>query len=554
MAFLSLRSGTSVGQSFPIDHDAVVLGRHPDCEIVVDGSAVSRKHARIYQEGGDFFLEDLRSRNKTFLNSSELLPQNPQKLKDGDVISICDSEFLFHLHAKPAGTSSSILFVDDDSDSSNSTIMSKVGVSSNYGGAQLTASTEAKLNALLEITRNLGRALALDEVLPQVLNSLFKIFVQADRGFIALQGDDGKLVPRWSRAWHEDVADTIRVSRTIVNQVMNSQEAILSADAATDSRFEMSQSIADFRIRSMMCAPLIDSEGKSMGVLQVDTLKQNKRFQPEDLEVLVAVATQAGIAIDNAQLHDRALRQREVERDLELAHEVQHGFLPEDRPSLAGYEFFDFYKPANLVGGDYFDYLTLPDGKTAIVVADVVGHGIAAALMMAKLSAESRFSLASASDPSRAICMLNDRLCALQVDRFVTAVILVLDPQTNTISIANAGHMAPIHFRADGKIDEPGADLAGLPLGIMEGMDYQQATLQLQPGESMTLYTDGVNEAADPSGKLYTIDRIRNKVVASNGSPETLGKQLVQDVQQFIGGGVQLDDMCVVAFGRTAGS
>ena len=278
MAFLSLRSGTSVGQSFPIDRDAVVLGRHPDCEIVVDGSAVSRKHARIYKEGEDFFLEDLRSRNKTFLNSGELLPQNPQKLKDGDVIGICDSEFLFHLNAKPTGASSNILFVDDDSDSSNSTIMSKVGVSSNYGGAQLTASTEAKLNALLEITRNLGRALALDEVLPQVLNSLFKIFVQADRGFIALQGDDGKLVPRWSRAWNEDVADTIRVSRTIVNQVMTSQEAILSADAATDSRFEMSQSIADFRIRSMMCAPLIDSEGKSMGVLQVDTLKQNKRF------------------------------------------------------------------------------------------------------------------------------------------------------------------------------------------------------------------------------------------------------------------------------------
>jgi serine phosphatase RsbU (regulator of sigma subunit) len=266
------------------------------------------------------------------------------------------------------------------------------------------------------------------------------------------------------------------------------------------------------------------------------------------------VATQAGIAIDNAQLHDRALRQREVERDLELAHEVQHGFLPEDRPSLPGYEFFDFYKPANLVGGDYFDYLSLPDGKTAIVVADVVGHGIAAALMMAKLSAESRFSLASASDPAKAIRMLNDRLCALQVDRFVTAAILVLDPKSHTISIANAGHMAPIRYCANGHLEEPGADVAGLPLGIMEGMEYQQASLQLQPGESMTLYTDGVNEAADPAGKLFTIDRIRKKVADSKGSVASLGKELVQDVQQFIGGGAQLDDMCVVAFGRCADS
>lgn len=457
---------------------------------------------------------------------------------------------MFHVNQKANDPGSSILFVDDDSESSNSTIMSKVGVSSNYSGVQLTASAEAKLNALLEITRNLGRALALDEVLPQVLNSLFKIFVQADRGFIALQGEDGKLVPRWSRAWREDVADTIRVSRTIVNQVMESQEAILSADAATDSRFEMSQSIADFRIRSMMCAPLLDSEGKSTGVLQIDTLKQNKRFQPEDLEVLVAVATQAGIAIDNAQMHDRALRQREVERDLELAHEVQHGFLPEDRPALEGYEFFDFYKPANLVGGDYFDYLALPDGKTAIVVADVVGHGVAAALMMAKLSAESRFCLASASDPSIAIRMLNDRLCGLHVDRFVTAAIIVLDPISHTVAIANAGHMAPIYYRADGSLEEPSADEAGLPLGIMEGMDYESATRQLQPGESMTLYTDGLNEAADPAGDLYSIQRIRDKVAASKGSPGSLGQELVDDVQQFIGGGVQLDDMCVVVFGR----
>ncbi len=549
MAYLSAQSGPNQGKSYAVEGESFVLGRHPDCAIVVEDGAISRKHACVLQKGSEFFIEDLNSRNKTFLNTVRVLPGQPQALTDGDVISICEVEFLFHLGEKPE-RGSSILFVDDDSESSNSTIMSKVGVSSNYGGVQLTASTEAKLNALLEITRSLGRAIALDEVLPQVLNSLFKIFVQADRGFIALQGEDGTLVPRWSRAWREDVADTIRVSRTIVNQVMKSQEAILSADAATDSRFEMSQSIADFRIRSMMCAPLIDSEGKSVGVLQIDTLKQNKRFQQEDLEVLVAVATQAGIAIDNAQLHDRALRQREVERDLELAHEVQHGFLPEDRPALPGYEFFDFYQPANMVGGDYFDYLKLPDGKTAIVVADVVGHGVAAALMMAKLSAESRFCLASAPEPAKAIRMLNDRLCGQHVDRFVTAALIVLDPLTHTISIANAGHMAPIHYRTDGTLEEPSSNEAGLPLGIMEGLEYEQATVQMEPGESMTLYTDGLNEAANPAGDLYTIDRIREKVAASKGSPSVLGKELVADVQQFVDGGVQTDDMCLVAFGR----
>ena len=290
----------------------------------------------------------------------------------------------------------------------------------------------------------------LDEVLPQVLNSLFKIFVQADRGFIALRDVEGTLVPRWSRAWREDVAETIRVSRTIVNKVMETHEGILSADVMLDEEFNKSQSIADFRIRSMMCAPLLDSLGESMGVLQIDTIKQSKRFQQEDLEVLLAVASQAAVAIDNAQLHERALLQRVLDRDLELAREVQHGFLPDTRPDVAGYEFFDFYRPANHVGGDYFDYIYLPDGRLAVIVADVVGKGVAAALLMAKLSGEARFCLASADDAAEAFTMLNDRLCRLHLDRFVTAVLLLLDPRTHVVSLTNAGHMAPILRRARG--------------------------------------------------------------------------------------------------------
>ena len=120
-----------------------------------------------------------------------------------------------------------------------------------------------------------------------------------------------------------------------------------------------------------------------MGVLQVDTLDQRKRFQQEDLEVLGSIASQAGIAINNAQLHENALKQKALERDLEVAREVQKGFLPNQRPELTGYSFFDYYQPANHVGGGYFDYIKLGDGRLAIIVADVVGHGVAAALLMA---------------------------------------------------------------------------------------------------------------------------------------------------------------------------
>jgi serine phosphatase RsbU (regulator of sigma subunit) len=417
---------------------------------------------------------------------------------------------------------------------------------------QLTASPEAKLNALLEINRSLGRALALDDVLPQVLNSLFKIFVQADRGFIALRNPDGMLVPRWSRAWRDDVTETIRVSRTIVNKVMETQEAILSADVMMDEEFNKAQSIADFRIRSMMCAPLTDSDGSSMGVIQVDTVKQTKRFTQEDLEVLLAVASQAGIAIDNAQLHERAMRQQIVDRDLALAREVQIGFLPERPPEVAGYDFFHFYRPASQVGGDYFDYVRLPDGRIAVIVADVVGKGVAAALLMAKLSAEARFCVASGDDAGGAISMLNQRLCHMNLDRFVTAVLLLLDPGTHEVAIASAGHMPPVLRNKRGLVTPEGGDIAGLPLGIDVTTHYGQTVIRLAPGESLTTYTDGLNEATDEQGVLYGIPRLHQRVGAAEGSPTFLGQAIIQDVDGFVGDGEQSDDMCLVTFGRLA--
>jgi len=450
------------------------------------------------------------------------------------------------------GSSFGTILVDDESDSASSTIMSKLDVSSNRKGAQIQASPEAKLSALVEITQSLGKAISLDAVLPQVLTSLFKIFIQADRGFIVLRDENDNLVPRWTEVRRKDTDDTIRISRTIVNQVMDSQEAILSADAASDERFEMSQSIADFRIRSMMCAPLVDSDGSSRGVIQIDTLDQRKRFTAEDLEVLVAVAGQAAIAIDNAQMHETALAQKEVQRDLELATEVQRGFLPETPPALNGYDFYDYYKPANHIGGDYFDYITLPDGRVAIIVADVVGHGIAAALMMAKLSAEAKFSLASIPHAGNAISRLNNTLSKWPLDRFVTLIMGVIDPKTNEMVVVNAGHMTPLVRHANGTVSEPGEEEAGPPLGIIEDLEYEQITITIEPGDVITMYTDGLNEAMDEKDECYGIERIRDIVDSGSENVNEMGGKIIEDVVKFVGQGPQTDDMCLVCLRRNS--
>ena len=566
MAFLqSGNTGANPGADewHDLNRPRTVLGRHPDCNIVIDVGAVSRYHAHILSETGAILLEDLNSRNGTFVNDRQV--QGRYALRDGDVVRICDTTFTFRLNkstlpptppppAPPSPMEESAfgtILVDDDQKQVSSTIMSKLDVATSKGRLLIGASAEVKLRALLDINSSLGKTLKLDEVLPSVIQGLFKIFVQADRGFIVLKSDDGKLIPRWKQMRRENSDETVRISKTICRQVMESKEAVLSADAASDSRFEMSQSIADFRIRSMMCAPLVNSEGEAFGVLQVDTLDQRNRFKAEDLEVLVAVAAQAGVAIDNAQLHERALRQRDIERDLQLAHQVQKGFLPHDRPQIPGYQFFNYYQPANHVGGDYFDYIALPDGRLAIVVADVVGHGIAAALLMAKLSAEARFSLASRATPKDAMTRLNSAICRAGVeDRFITCVLAVLNPQSHELTVVNAGHMAPLVRHPDGSTSEIGADLAGLPLGIVDGMDYEQASVTLAGGEWLAMYTDGINECTNPANEQYSIQRLRDHVGRSLDGPEQSGQLVVDDVRQYLDGGQQSDDMCLVCFGR----
>ena len=566
MAFLLANNGPTQGQRIKLSAPKSVMGRHPDCDIVVDVGAVSRHHAHIVREGPNFFIEDLKSRNGTYLNDERV--ENRTLLNDGDTLRVCEVAFTFfhepsavqrtgHRSGNPNRAVDSsgfpVVMIDDESTNVGSTIMSKVDMSGSSGMTAIAASPEMKLNALLSITQSLGRALALDDVLPQVLNSLFKIFLQADRGLIVLRQADGSLAPRWSKVRREDTAnDTIRISKTIINQVMSTKEAILSADAANDERFDMSQSIADFRIRSMMCAPLIDSDGKSFGVLQIDTLDQRNRFEEDDLEVLVAIAAQAAVAIDNARLHDNALLQRSLERDLALAHQVQRGFLPETAPEMVGYAFFDFYQPANHVGGDYFDYVPLPDGRLAILVADVVGHGVAAALLMAKLSAEARFNLVAETNPAKSLSLLNRAICQLPFeDRFITMIMMVLDPTTGRAELANAGHMCPILRRRKGGMSEPGNEFVGIPLGIVDDFEYQPVTFDLQSGDLVMIYTDGVNESMDSSEHFYGIDRIRRQISqTASAKPDMLGQFIVDDIRRFMGDAPQSDDMCFVLVSR----
>lgn len=557
MAVLEFLTGDKVGQRLVLSHEATVLGRHPDCSIVLDQGAVSRQHAQIRLVNGDYWVEDLKSRNGTFLNGQPVIA--PRKLQNGDTLKICDLEFTFYREApdRAVGDSNDTqlapgMYWDDSDPKGQSHIMSKLDVSSSATGVRVGVNPEVKLRALIELTQNLSKALSMEMVLPKLLDSLFKIFVQADRGFVILKSPTGQLIPRAVKYRRADRDDTIRISRTIVNQVLETQQAVLSADAASDARFEMSQSIADFRIRSMMCAPLVNSEGQSLGVIQLDSIESRSRFQQEDLDVLAGVASQAAIAIDNAHLHEAAIRQLQIERDLKLAHKVQQGLLPADEPKIEGYHFFDFYEPANQVGGDFYDYIPLPGGRVAVVLADVSGKGISAALVMAKLSADVRYSLVAEPSVAKAMQQINTSFIRSRwEDRFVTFVLALVDPAQHEATLVNAGHMPPYLRYAAGKVEPLGDDISGLPLGVDAAYQYESKTVRLEPGQFVAMFTDGFSEALNANRELYGLERLRQRIGSPIHDVRELGEIILSDVKEFVGGTPQSDDMCLVCFGRS---
>jgi serine phosphatase RsbU (regulator of sigma subunit)/pSer/pThr/pTyr-binding forkhead associated (FHA) protein len=508
--------------------------------------------------GAGFYVEDLNSRNGTWVNGEQV--QGRRLLRENDRLKICDILFTFH-HDQPGevrpGASageldSSAVTVLDEEAGGGSTIMSTINLGSSTSGVRMRVNPEVKLRAMIDIAHSLGKALALDEVLSRILDSLFKIFVQADRGFVLLkQSATGPLVPRAVKHRREGSDDTIRISRTIINQVMNSKEAVLSADAASDARFEMSQSVADFRIRSMMCAPLVNSEGEAIGILQVDTLDQRTRFQQEDLDVLASVANQVAVAVQNAQLYEASLRQKAIERDLLLAHNVQQRLLPSAAPEVPGYGFFDFYEAANQVGGDYYDYIELPGNRLGIVVADVSGKGISAALLVAKLSADVRYCLVSEARPERAMARLNSSFIrGGWEDRFVTMVLAVLDISGHEVTIVNAGHMAPLLRRGDGQVEALGEEESGLPIGVDSDSEYQQVSFHLEPNDWLTIFTDGISEAMNPQREIYGLDRLHTQLRSSAENVVSQGRGVLADVKRFVGKHPQSDDMCLICFGR----
>ncbi len=423
------------------------------------------------------------------------------------------------------------------------------------GGEEFPLMADAlERDRLLEIGNTLSRTLDLSALLTRIADSLFELFRQADRCFI-IQAEGDRLLLRAVKTRRPGDEENAHFSKELVHRCLDGAEALLD-EAGKES---------------IVCAPLCRADGKAFGVIQLVARTTGARFDPStsydpdhgkrftqrDLDLLCGVANQASIALENARLMEGAIRQERLQRDLQVAAQVHGSFLPPRPPVLPGYEFAGFSESASAVGGDYYGYIPLPGGRMVVAVGDVAGKGVAASLLMAKLASDIRFAMLSESDPGKAMARLNDLLCevTLQLDRFVTLVAVVLDPVAHTATLISAGQPSPLLYRpSTGEVtDAMPQDAVGMPLGVMEGYPFDTHQITLAPGDSLVLFTDGVNESKNVNGEDFRMEGVERVLRgAGNAGPKQLVERLVGTVKQHIGDRNLHDDLTVVVFGRTA--
>jgi len=530
----------------------VVIGRAMTCDLVLAGTTVSRRHARVIKKPTGFYIEDLSSQHGTYLN--DVLIEKRMLLEHGDRIVI--SGAILQFIASGAETVEELALSDQSSSIITVLDMERPAT------ATSDANLKLKLRALLDITGLLGSTLDLKKIFPGMLDCIFDAFTQADAGSILLNvasktgekdPETGKrqrrLMPAATKS--RDGGSDVKVSRTIAAQVMRQKHAVLSADATSDERFKASESVSSLEIRSVMCAPLLATGGEPIGMIHVSTGDTRRRFGSEDLELLVNLAGLAARVTEHSQLHETHLKFARRDYDLKMAKHLQMQFLPLKRPEIEEYQLFDFYQAAEGIGGDYFDYVPLPDGRVAIAIGDVAGKGVTAALLMARLCSDARYALTTSATLCEAVSKLNERIVAVSSQsRFATFAVCMLDPVKHEVTTVVAGHMPPLLRRSvTGSITSRGAAESGPPLGVSPGYEYQQSTIHLEPGDLVLLYTDGVSEMLNSSREQFGEERITQALKDTESSRNAV-EGILQSVKEFGGRDTYNDDLCLLAFHR----
>jgi sigma-B regulation protein RsbU (phosphoserine phosphatase) len=417
--------------------------------------------------------------------------------------------------------------------------------------ADASQSSVDRLALLCRLSQTFNSSLDLDQVLNRVMDEVI-VVTGAGRGFMMLRERDGTLIFRVARGMDRDTIDSpqFQISRSVVERVAREGQPIHTSDARSDDRFSMRQSVQTLGLRSILCVPLVVKD-QVTGVVYVDNRLQAGLFTQADLELLIAIAAIAAMAIENARLYEVAVEKGRMERELQMAREVQASLLPPETPQVPGWEFAAHWQPAREVAGDYYDFVALGGGRLSLVIADVSDKGMPAALFMALTRSIVRACAGRTPSPADGIAYANRLLCADSTGgMFVTLFYGLLDPAAGTLTYVNAGHDPPLLYRSDpDELSELGP--TGMVLGVLEDARFEQGQVELQSGDFLLLYTDGVTDATNAQGQEFGRQRLQRVVRQKRRAPVAeMVSALEQAVQGFVGASLAFDDITIVGMRR----
>ena len=555
-----------------LDRMKLTIGRSSRNDICISDPFASRLHAEIRRENEQVMLVDNGSANGTFVNGQRVT--GSLRLSVGDIVRIGETEieytsgeqdmlsgatvYLTGLAGQslPADTITSPIPARSTTDlisSIRSGAMS--GDSGTSSAARPAKKPEKPGRDLLSIVSQVGIALlprtSLEDTLKMTIDLVFQA-IPAERGFLFLK-ENGDLSCKIARGINEaalPTASQVQLSRSITNKVLSEGASVLTSDAMHDPRFQAQHSVVLSQIRSVMAVPLASGE-EIFGMVYVDN-PFNNRFTEEDLKVLTTIASVASIKIENDRLLDERLEKRRMEEELKVASEIQMRLQPFAPPKIDGWDMTGVSFPCREIGGDYYDFIHRKrDSHLIVAFGDVSGKGTGAALLMSSLHAAVRAQSQTRASISEVMSEINQYIFENSPsNKFLTLFYGELDPDTGTLVYSNGGHNAPIFVRRGGEVER--LDKGGLPIGMMQGVVYQEASVAFDHGDVLVIYSDGITESINEREEEFDEDRLIQVVKDNLGrSASGVRDRIDEALSRFVGTTAPVDDMTLMIIKRT---
>ena len=540
LAHLLVRENASGNErDVQISGPVFTLGRQGDNDLVLLDNRISRRHAQILQTPEGFRIEDCGSRHGTFVNGERV--DDTRLLKGRDQISLGVSDAY------------KLTFVTEEAVLPS--LLQQIGKATESPAPQLH-----HLSLLLQMAQMLHRAPALEEVLTTLVDSAVQL-ASAERGLLFLTDEEGKLRLRLARGRGGTylAVDAVDYSHSVVERVSRFRHEEVTLEDESTGRPAQETGVISALARGVVALPLqkvqmMEMSGETLhqavpellGVLYLESRTHATSVTGLDRQVLQTLAVESATVIENARLFRAA---REHERNLHqlaVARTIQQGLLPRQLPKTDYFELKAVTMPCLTVGGDYYDVIPLPGGRYGITVADVSGKGLPAAMMAVTL--QGVFSGFASVDPGLEdlFSKVNGFLCErTPMDMYATVFYGVLD-RSGLLNFVNAGHVPPLIIRATGQV-EP-LDFANFPLGMFPGIEFEVRSAQLEPGDQVFIFSDGVTEAQNAAHDFFGDERLTALLEKCGAQPgHSLCSMVVGAVRQFVGEAPPADDLTVTA-------